>query len=688
MWKAGGKEKKEGEEEEGEDKREERRSCEGLLGYGLVREGYGHRGEKRKKREGKRGVEEGDIVDVCVVGGVEEEEREGEWEGLSYRPRCRSVLVMQTVTTLGEEEEERREREKRERKKKEKREKKEEKKRRAKRSGSGKQKEEGGESEEEEEEEGVCVYEYEHSDDVMGEYVLIRSSLEADGSDLPEAQYQGLRKSWVVRLFDLLYDIINPTYQRISIFAIFLIIFIFPCLLVVILYGLLPCDLCFTSIGPDGEPGQLTPWRFYLSIFLIDPLQKAVYSLILIAIFRYCLDDHIPWKPARAYLHIPLMVFIVSSAVMGSSFYLCSRSSPYFTASASSSSYLYAYWPLNGLVYFLLMFVTVLVGLRLRDPLAFYCPRKVYMQRLWSFTLVLAVLFGFIILLAVYVVVFALSGNSFVQIILSVFVISLGGTIFQAILLALTEPFGIEVAMIISGFWQENLGDIFQTMAYPSVDTPSVTYAIMFLLKLVGNLYCLLLLSNYWFNLRRWVLKKVAIVFPCCILPDVDEEEDHHDDRGNTFIKPGYHRRIIRFFFLKLYSQLCSNTFYLTVTPLFRWGLGIYADYNTQTRFSPNTDPFTANTLLAKQVASSVTDEQFRYSLFFCGIKILSVFISAGIGYLYVRGKFPRLYEELHRTLRSFMGRAEYASLILAIFYFNCCISIEFMEYHNRVFFI
>ena len=73
--------------------------------------------------------------------------------------------------------------------------------------------------------------------------------------------------------------------------------------------------------------------------------------------------------------------------------------------------------------------------------------------------------------------------------------------IFKKILLHITDPFPLEPAMLISALWIQNLSDIFQALAYPSIVNP-ITYAYIWLIHLLANLAYLLFLTDSWFRFR------------------------------------------------------------------------------------------------------------------------------------------------------------------------------------------
>jgi hypothetical protein len=59
-----------------------------------------------------------------------------------------------------------------------------------------------------------------------------------------------------------------------------------------------------------------------------------------------------------------------------------------------------------------------------------------------------------------------------------------------------------------TGFWIENLTDMFITLAFPAAERFGVSFAIIFLARIVENLAYLWFQMDAWFKFRIWIKGK------------------------------------------------------------------------------------------------------------------------------------------------------------------------------------
>jgi len=96
-------------------------------------------------------------------------------------------------------------------------------------------------------------------------------------------------------------------------------------------------------------------------------------------------------------------------------------------------------------------------------------------------------------------------------------------------------------------------------MAFPSVKDPKIYVTIWLpnFLSLVANL---IFLTDPWFSFRIWIkafLKSLFKCHPVCCPPNNEADYNEvEDERGHSNNKPGYHRRQVRFYYLKVGGRL------------------------------------------------------------------------------------------------------------------------------------
>lgn len=158
-------------------------------------------------------------------------------------------------------------------------------------------------------------------------------------------------------------------------------------------------------------------------------------------------------------------------------------------------------------------------------------------------------IFLFISALSVYAIAFR-EASSFLEAML-VIAISLCTFIVRRLSLTLLDPFSLEISMLVSGFWIQNLNDILQTLAFPQINNPLVFIAI-WSANAFANLSMLFFISDTWIIKIRPQLKNNAVNaltfnFPIPPPPELDFSVNLAD-RGHGSNVQGYRRRQFRFF--------------------------------------------------------------------------------------------------------------------------------------------
>jgi hypothetical protein len=239
----------------------------------------------------------------------------------------------------------------------------------------------------------------------------------------------------------------------------------------------------------------------------------------------------------------------------------------------------------------------------------------------------------------------------------------------RKVLLAITHPIPIETAMIISGLWVENMEDMFQVFAFPSVREPS-TFAMMWAVTAVSNLLNLLFLCDGWFRFRIWVKEFLKRVFTCgkggspCTVAETVDLEDVADERGHSNNRPGYQRRQLRFFFWKLFSQACAMVFYLISAAVLRFGV--------------NKDDFPFN-------AAELDADKFANSMIFAGGNFVFVVVCGVVSHAVVKRLFPDLLQSLGGVFHNLVRDQRFAGFAIALAISNGILAISLVSKQANV---
>eukprot|EP01135_Chromosphaera_perkinsii_P006801 Nk52_evm2s598 gene=Nk52_evmTU2s598 len=491
-------------------------------------------------------------------------------------------------------------------------------------------------------EEGECTLQ----DREDGEFVWVEPQDSYDIQDIKDAQYIGDHINFASVFAHKLVYHDSFKFKKISIGLLIFLVSIFPTAVTCAWFALIPIH------DPDGSYGDKASW-----VFVVNPLTWVLISYLIVTVFLACLDERVPWRPWHTWVHIPIMTYFVSVCTVGFSVFFHNS------------------WPLNGIVSFFVTIVTTLLGLRLKNNVDFYCPRKHYLDTLWQFSKCMITVFIFTLVLACYVIGFSAAGGGILQSLLT-FALMIFAFIFKKILLAQTDQFPLEAAMVIAGLWVENLDDIFTTMAYPSVDSPEITFIVLWFSKFFGNIWYLLFLTDYWFSFRVWIKaffkgqKGVAI------------EEDDKNDRGHSNVRPAYHRRQVRFYMWKVLSQFCAQIFYICVGTCLRYS------YNSKWfRFSDSVHELSEKSIITDNY-DNVTEHDFRNSLIFSGINLTWIFFSGVFAYCMIKKYRRSVFDDLQGAFSNLIVSENYTGFVLTIVVSNMFMVCSFVMYQTRVFFV
>ncbi|CAD7701521.1 unnamed protein product [Ostreobium quekettii] len=414
------------------------------------------------------------------------------------------------------------------------------------------------------------------------------------------------------------------------------------------------CDTAVIRRCVEGGFVDKAAWAF-----AVNPGTYVFFSFTLINMFLGCLDEARPWRPARSYMHILALGYIVQVGTAGASVMI-----------SESFSGL-------GLVALALSIAVTLLGLRFTPHTMFDTNRERFMKIYWSFVRLMMVFMIFWLLMLAYIIANA-NTESAGQGVLT-FVLAIVTFIFKKILLAMTDVYPIEVAMVLSGLWLENLVDLFIVLAYPTVTRLGPTFAVILLVRVGEDLAYLGFQFDVWFKFRVWVKGVLGFTKKKSepILEDVDQ-----DDRGHSNQRPGYRRRQMRFLGWKLLSQLSSFIFFLVVIPALRFGQNQdfypYSEKNVQIDFRG---------VLIDDAFKCFTKRQFKASMIVAFCSMGTFFVSGYLILLYMRKYNMDILEHLARKVKVLVVSHQYFGFVMTILISNVLLAVSSVQLYNRLFY-
>jgi hypothetical protein len=282
-----------------------------------------------------------------------------------------------------------------------------------------------------------------------------------------------------------------------------------------------------------------------------------------------------------------------------------------------------------------------------------------------SYCKVMFFLLVFYALMVIYIIAFRFASSN-LQFILPV-CSGLTTFIFRKVFLTATEPFPLEPAMVISGFWVENIEDMFSVMVYPQVKDAS-SFIVIWVVPTAVNIANLAFLTDGWFRFRIHIKQALKTAFCCAGNPCKVHVEpvlvDDPNDRGQSNNRQGYRRRQIRFYVWKLISQAIAMLFFMLAA--------------TTLRFGANRDYFPMN-------ESLLCSHEYRNAMIFSACNLVFIAMAAYAGIAYVRRTLPHQYVamlQLHRTL---FANHRHMGFVAGIAIHNGLLCLASLLHHNQI---
>eukprot|EP01135_Chromosphaera_perkinsii_P008378 Nk52_evm3s1315 gene=Nk52_evmTU3s1315 len=390
-------------------------------------------------------------------------------------------------------------------------------------------------------------------------------------------------------------------------------------------------------------------------VFFVQPGTFTLLSWLIISMFFATLDEDRPWRPFRSWGYMLIVIYCAEVLVVG------------------TTVAIHDPWSCNGVVgLFISLYGTVLL-LYFSDQKKFACNVDLFKSKLSLFTKILSFFFLYIVILSLYVIGFSEVG-SILQVVLTIS-LELLVFIFKKILLAYTDALPLEMSMIFAGLWLENLNDMFQTLAYPSVHSPGIVFVVLWVVKTGGNIAYLLFLTDIWFRFRVWIKAFFKGQKGVPIFEDIDP-----DDRGHSNIRPGYRRRQTWFFSFKIISQLSSAIFFLVNIPILRFGYN-----NDFYPFSSGTVNFT--TEISVENDGELNSSNFRNAMLYAVSFLFAAFVSGVIGKWLLKKYRRVVYDKIYESIARKSKEGSYNSFLFAILTTNAFMSMTIVQYQQRVYF-
>lgn len=290
----------------------------------------------------------------------------------------------------------------------------------------------------------------------------------------------------------------------------------------------------------------------------------------------------------------------------------------------------------------------------------------------WRYIRIVITLFVHLSFIVVYIWAFQASPGP-VQPVLS-FALGIVTFINRKIVLGFSDPFPIELAMLVSGFFVNNMSDMFQTLAYPNVKSPEF-YIYVWVLNLLADAANLIFLTQPWFTFRVWI--KGVLLCQWRHMPK-QNDDDIPDERGHSSNRPGYMRRQARFYFWRIASKLCAHVFYLFISIVLRYGPNkqYYIFSEEPYRHPVDEDGEPSNTLSTRGYMNSSV-----YVLF----SIVFILLAAALGYILVRCRYRETYRQLKPVFKRTMVNRTFIAFIVAIAVHNGLLAITILQYHEKL---
>lgn len=415
----------------------------------------------------------------------------------------------------------------------------------------------------------------------------------------------------------------------------------------IVLYGVIPL----------GSPNRGGISSKLIWLLVTNPITYTLLNLLVVMIFFSVLDERTPWHHWSRYVSIVVATYVAEVAVM-----FCIYP---FTLT----------FPFMGLVSLAVAFLVTVVILRKSKgatwSTGFWCDCGYYTKQLRCYISVVVSLFLYILVLSFWLLAYRQSPAVAQALLPFVLLVLVFG--WKKYLLAKTDTFPVVIAMLIAGFWIENLDDMFQTMIFPSVENEISGYITLWIRKFGENLAYLLFLTNRWFVFRVWIkdfFKHLVKTSKPHIKPIHEDVDDV--DRGHSNIKPAYWRRQVQFLMYKILSQILSYVIYLTVTPQLRDEKvnGVYFPFRKESSFAQNLD-----------------DTTYRNSLIFAAFSLVTTVMTGIASYWLIKWYRHDTYMQITGSYGELFRRPQYFGFMSLILLSNTVIAFNTLQYHNRIWF-
>ncbi|ELR18807.1 uncharacterized protein ACA1_151090 [Acanthamoeba castellanii str. Neff] len=376
-------------------------------------------------------------------------------------------------------------------------------------------------------------------------------------------------------------------------------------------------------------------------VFITNPLVMGVIGYLNVAMFLGCAGVT---HPFRGFTPALLIIIVVEIVIL---FPIVQKVGFFELFGAVNIFICYAATFAGLLIH---EFVKRCLGKRNRTPN--------YLRKIAQYGKVVFALFVHLLILTGYVIGYRYVSST-VQPILS-FSLAISVFIMRKVLLALTDMFPIEMAMLISSLWVTNLTDMCQTLAFPSVKDP-ITYIYLFAINLFTNLANLLFLTPWyvasWFRIRVWVKNNLGHIFTCCFCTCKWPE--------------------VRFYFWRIWSQTCSMLFYLGISSILRYGPNSEYYMFSEDPIVKGSDERSYNVL---------SSTGYRNSLLYASANLFPIALAGLFGYLLVRFLYKETYAVLVKTHgMMLLHNTTYIGFVVAILAHNGLLAVMIVQYHQRV---
>eukprot|EP00026_Physarum_polycephalum_P003647 Phypoly_transcript_03660.p1 GENE.Phypoly_transcript_03660~~Phypoly_transcript_03660.p1 ORF type:complete len:575 (+),score=70.62 Phypoly_transcript_03660:405-2129(+) len=431
-----------------------------------------------------------------------------------------------------------------------------------------------------------------------------------------------------------------------------------PLIYLLLMFGAIPIGE--RKDDDDDKPGRVGDTdrfhRYWVFTCVVNPINMTVIAFLNCGIFLSCMGV---LRPFRVHWSILISVFVIETAVFTlivpftgtfdffgvASLFLCYGS--YLMA-----IYCYETWKVEKM--------WKEVPIELAQELA------ILHKNFWQFVKVAVSFLVFFLILLLYMWAYQHVGSGLGQKLLP-FGMTIGVFIVRKVILALTDDFPLDTAMLISGFWVENIYDMFQTMAYRNVKLP-VNYVSVWFTNCLSLLANLVFLTDTWFMFRIWIKAWLPRAFKgqCCpcklgVEPDFEEIDD---ERGHSNNKIGYHRRQARFFMYKAFSKCIAACFYFLISTVLRFGV------------NRKLFPF-----------ASDSKEDYVNSLIFCVCNLIFLCCAVVGAALFVRYRHRKLYDHFVAERHTLKNR-HMLGAVVALLINNGIVAISMIMYFNQIYYV